>query len=1178
MNARSTSEEASPASSRTLGSLGIWWDQLPRDRIGLIIAILVVNACALTAATWQVGRLAASATWAGVAVYAALMLTRTFTWVGAVWCWRPLINQAAGTIRGRLLGRALRQPLTVLGETSAGELVDRIDDNTSTVARTLADPALQTVSALLTATAAILFATSATPWAVPGFTIVLVVVAWVTRALGRQASAARADLEEAWTDAAIVVDEAVLARDDVRALSGRAHALGRFSNAMQRVLGLSRRDAHAKAVLSLVIDGVLAGSVCITLVAAALAQHAGALSLTQMVALVSLAVTFSGQVRMVTRNYPVIIEALGAAQKVAELDAVAIEEPHADEILLGPATVEFRACTFSYGPHLPHALRGVDLTVTAGRTCGVVGRTGAGKSTLVSLLTRAAATPPGMVFINGRDVCDFDPDALRRSVAVVSQRTELLAASVTDNVTLFDASLTRANVHEAFESLGLADWVASLPDGLDTQVGAGGLTLSSGEEQLVAFARVLVREPAVVVLDEATARMDPVTDARVARAAARLLAGRTGIVIAHRLATLRSCYDVAVIDHGRVVDHGDRHELLFRAGPFADLVRASRLDPNWLASDEDLWSEHAPTRLRHRREQTQSVDEVVGAPQSERWRPQLARTVWNLMCTDRRNGLGALAWFGLSLVLGYGGVIGTSLWGRVANQAAAGNLATVAIVTFVAFALLGVAARFPADAMYPRWWTQAEGRLRAAILSGQLDRYRVRRRPAGEVVSRIYSASRVVTLGDRWADLMTYMVLDYLPTVVVFGVVPGAILFASGLAPMAVAFCTRHRIVAWARRSAERRAHSAVFLASIVDAARTVKLFAAGDAVTRAYRKLDHARVEAERAEGLGRATLEQSVGLSNSLALIATWAAHVGGVFPMPVALAASAMLLQSSYAGYCAFMVVVEGADARYWLSQVAPLAQSEDLVSLPPEVSFAEPPPAPRSIPAAVALDRLQLDAFTVVHDDGTVGVADVNLTVRPGELVLVVGEIGSGKSSLLGALAGLYGHCGALYWNERLIEDPEVFLRPGQVAWVGQVPRVLSGTFADNVTLGHERDLGMAVNAACLRSDIDRAGGHDAAIGHRGVRLSGGQVQRLALARALAARTELLIADDVSSALDAETELDVWASLREHGCAVVAASCKRSALQLADRVIVLDDGLQVASGRWDDLEDRYAHLGA
>jgi ABC-type transport system involved in cytochrome bd biosynthesis fused ATPase/permease subunit len=239
----------------------------------------------------------------------------------------------------------------------------------------------------------------------------------------------------------------------------------------------------------------------------------------------------------------------------------------------------------------------------------------------------------------------------------------------------------------------------------------------------------------------------------------------------------------------------------------------------------------------------------------------------------------------------------------------------------------------------------------------------------------------------------------------------------------------------------------------------------------------------------------------------------------------------------------------------------------------VSGASPPADPV---VSDPLRELRLRGFSAVHDDGTLGAEDVDLVVRRGELVLLLGQIGSGKSSLLSALAGLVTYTGTLQWNDHDVEDPQSFLRPGRVAHVAQVPRVLSGTFADNIRLDHDRAVATSVTDARLDRDVDDAGGPDSLVGHRGVRLSGGQVQRLALARALAAEAQLLVADDVSSALDATTEVELWESLRARGCTVIGATTKRAALSRADRVVVLVEGRVAADAPWGELEADWAHL--
>src|SRR5690606_17618670 len=280
---------------------------------------------------------------------------------------------------------------------------------------------------------------------------------------------------------------------------------------------------------------------------------------------------------------PDIQEGLGAVLRIRQMLGVEPEPEGGRDVPAGPLELELRDLSFSYAEGT-FALTDVDLTVPAGETLALVGRTGSGKSTLAALLSRAVEPEPGSVFLGGVDVCDLDLQKLRAAVGVVTQRTEILAGTLAENIALF-ADVPRAEIEGAVRELGLTEWAAGMPDGLDTLLGPGGTTLSAGEEQLVAFARLLVRDVQLVVLDEATARMDPLTEARVVAASERLLRGRTGVLIAHRLGTIERAGLVAVLDHGRVVQHGARAALARTPGPFRALLDAAASDGS--LDDED---------------------------------------------------------------------------------------------------------------------------------------------------------------------------------------------------------------------------------------------------------------------------------------------------------------------------------------------------------------------------------------------------------------------------------------------------------------------------------------------------------------------------------------------------------------------------------------------------------------
>jgi ABC-type multidrug transport system fused ATPase/permease subunit len=203
---------------------------------------------------------------------------------------------------------------------------------------------------------------------------------------------------------------------------------------------------------------------------------------------------------------------------------------------------------------------------------GVVGRTGAGKTTLTRLIPRLYDPGSGAVRLGGVDLRSVSLQGVRSRVGVVTQDVQLFNASLRDNLTLFDDAVPDAEIVRVLETLGLGDWLRALPHGLDTVVSGGGL--SAGQAQVLACARIFLRDPDVVILDEASSRLDPATERLVHEALMRLLDGRTGIVVAHRLATIDFVDDILVLEDGRALEYGPRVALAADPGSrYADLLR-----------------------------------------------------------------------------------------------------------------------------------------------------------------------------------------------------------------------------------------------------------------------------------------------------------------------------------------------------------------------------------------------------------------------------------------------------------------------------------------------------------------------------------------------------------------------------------------------------------------------------
>jgi ABC-type multidrug transport system fused ATPase/permease subunit len=216
-------------------------------------------------------------------------------------------------------------------------------------------------------------------------------------------------------------------------------------------------------------------------------------------------------------------------------------------------------------------LRDFDLTIPAGQTLAIVGHTGAGKSSIVKLLLRFYEFQQGQILVDGRDIRMFDLGAYRRAIGYVPQQPFLFSGSVADNIRYGRPEASDAEVRTAAEQFGDGSWIEDLPNGLATDVGERGARLSLGQRQLVALARVLLQNPAILLLDEATASIDPLTEAQVQEALATTLKGRTSIVIAHRLSTVRTADRIIVLSSGQIVESGHHEELLEQGGHYAEL-------------------------------------------------------------------------------------------------------------------------------------------------------------------------------------------------------------------------------------------------------------------------------------------------------------------------------------------------------------------------------------------------------------------------------------------------------------------------------------------------------------------------------------------------------------------------------------------------------------------------------
>jgi ABC-type multidrug transport system fused ATPase/permease subunit len=551
-------------------------------------------------------------------------------------------------------------------------------------------------------------------------------------------------------------------------------------------------------------------------------------------------------------------------------------------------------------------------------------------------------------------------------------------------------------------------------------------------------------------------------------------------------------------------------------------------------------------------------------------------------------------------VLGLDGSVLPWLWAHLVGGGEDVGWAAAAIVAAL---LVTVPIPYFTGTWFPQWWVTQMLRISLRLVHGQTGPRRVSAHTPAEVVAQGGDTERVVVMADNIVDQMTSVVVIVVMTLVAGSPVPALFFTGTMVASGLAATLFGPRLKRAALRTVAARAAFATALVSSLSAARTVKLAGATRPVLAHLAGLDAERSERQRQEIAIQVWARSTPSLASGLLPIGAWALYLDGRLSSASVLIIVSTLGAARWFAWTTASLIAQLPSARVWTRRTVAMsgvaAYSAPLPGVDIIAGTAPEPPSMDRTP----LHRLDLAGFGAVHEDGTLGVRDVDLTVRRGELVLVVGPVGAGKSSLLRALAGIVHHSGELRWNGQPVDSPEHFLRPGRVGYVGQLPRVLSGTIADNIVLGHQVDAGAAVSAAQLEHDLRvltaapvpaavgaalpevslpevtehaSQGGLGLLIGHKGTRLSGGQLQRLALARALAPNTEVLVADDVSSALDVVTELELWQVLRERGVTVIGSTSKRAALARADQVVVVIGGRAVARGTWAQLEDRWGHL--
>lgn len=520
-------------------------------------------------------------------LYLGLALAQQALTVLTAWIGERVSWQATNALRADLALHCLKLDMSFHKQRTPGELIERIDGDVNAIGRFLSEFFIQLCSNLLLVIGIIVILWLE-EWRF-GLAVTLVAllsavyIQWLRPISTQRWARARA----ADADFYGFLEERLSGREDIRPNGAVAYTVALMQRRLRQVFLTERSAQVSSAAL------VATPSLSFGLAVAAAYTLGGTLFARSAVTIGTLYLVFSYIDLINDRTWRLIDQihrlqqsqaGIGRVRELLDIQSRLVDDGSA-ALPAGPLALEFDQVTFHYEDDPTPVLRDVTFTLAPRQVLGLLGRTGSGKSTLISLIYRLYDADLGAVRLGGQDVRDAPLGALRQRIGIVTQQVQLFRASLRDNLTFFDPALSDARLIAALRDLGLGDWFDSQPAGLDTLLQAGGSGLSAGQAQLIAFARVFLRDPDLVILDEASSRLDPATEQLLERAVTRLLAGRTAVIIAHRLATVERADRILVLDQGRILEQGERAALA--ADPtsaYAQLLQRGAA-PEWELSD-----------------------------------------------------------------------------------------------------------------------------------------------------------------------------------------------------------------------------------------------------------------------------------------------------------------------------------------------------------------------------------------------------------------------------------------------------------------------------------------------------------------------------------------------------------------------------------------------------------------
>ena len=878
----------------------------------------------------------------------------------------------------------------------------------------------------------------------------------------------------------------------------------------------------------------------------------------------------------------------------------------ASEATLEPR-VDFAGVTFTYERGDRPALREVSFTVPAGSTLGIVGPSGAGKTTVTNLLLRFFDPQEGRILLGGHDVRDIPLDTLRRQVSIVAQDTYLFHGTVLENIRLARPDASDAEVLAAAQAANAHEFIPKLLSGYNTIIGERGQKLSGGQRQRLAIARAILKDAPILILDEATSHVDSGNEAVIQEALERLMQNRTTIVIAHRLSTVAGADQIIVLDQGACVERGSHRELMVHDGVYARLVAAQSRLPTAAEGEPDGALSPAATNGDTAEARVSVVSDASAEPASDIQADQdghflrstghakpiqpVALGAWQT--SSRLMRLIRPEWLEFAITVGSGlvkagatialGVASAMLAGRVATAAGLGPMIPIVLALAVTVALFTwIEAWISHDMAYR---ILADMRIK---LYSSLDRlapaYMYSRR-SGDLTSVV--TSDIETVESFFAHAAgPILVAIMVPLVALVFLLNMSWLLALSLVPFLILVAlSPHYIGRHTDRLGNRlrtelgevNAH----MADSVQGLREVVVFSQdGRRLQEIHDKSDALtglQVRYGKQLGFQQGAIEglQAVGALVVL-MLGAYLVGVGGL--SAAALPVATMLALTCFTPVAEIARIVKelanafGSGRRVFAVQDEPVPVDDGH-----GVS-----------PTAAAAPALAFDDVWFNYGPGEPqALTGVSFAVEAGQTVAIVGPSGAGKTTVAHLLMRFWDpQRGQITFGGNDLRDFTLDDLRSRISLVSQDIYLFNMSIRENLRLAQPAATDEEIEEAARMASADEfirtfPRGYDSVVGERGTSLSGGQRQRLAIARALLKQAPILILDEATSHLDTENEREVRAAIadlmRDRTTLVIAH--RLSTVRDADNIIVLDEGQVAQQGTHETLVDSagtYAQL--